>query len=317
MDGGRQPGHVAPGSRIQICTDNASAKLRIDVFLASYFPGYSRSFFKKLISDGLVFVNNVVVKSSHELKPTENITVNFPLPPQPPTAIPFDPSIGVEIVHKHDDFLIVYKPAGLLVHRPHDYSTAFTLVDWLTASYRELATVGIENRPAIVHRLDKDTSGLLIVPRNSYAYAAFGKMFRNRTINKEYLAIVEGIPERTGTVELSIGRDPVHKHKMIHCPRTNRARDAVTHYRLLASNTQQSLVEVHPVTGRTHQIRVHLAAIGHPLIGDPVYGKPSKIIKRQALHARRLSFEYEGQQYNFVREPPIDMQTIINFLPKI
>lgn len=196
-----------------------------------------------------------------------------------------------------------------------------TLVDWLRAFYPDLGQIGLEDRPGIIHRLDKDTSGLIIISRTHRAYKQFGQMFRNRTIQKTYQAIVQGHPESNGIIDLFIGRDPHIPVKMTafdtkkaqrYIRHGHKLRHAITHYKVIQYFENYTLLELKPVTGRTHQIRVHLSALGHPIVGDPLYGMPDKKhIKRHALHASDLSFELDNQRFSFSLPLPDDMQTLI------
>ncbi len=303
---------VEPGSSFTFNVTALEHNMRLDTFLSNLFTRYSRSFFKRLVDEGLVQVNGQNTKAGYELHDGYVVTITFPRLPDPQELKAFDADVGVKIVAQHDDFIVVYKPAGLMVHKPNDFCADITLVDWLTASFPELAQVGIENRPGIVHRLDKDTSGLLIIPRNNYAHALIGNLFRERKIQKTYWALVEGHPPKDGLIDLPIGRDPVHKHRMIHLPRHGHAREALTHYQARAYYERYTLLQVNLVTGRTHQIRVHCAAIGHPVVGDTTYGTTSPLIARQALHAKHIAFTYHDIPYVFDWPVPQDMQTLID-----
>ena len=220
--------------------------------------------------------------------------------------------MGIRILYEHTDFFIVYKPAGILVHAPTHYSEIPTLVDWLVHECKELASVGYADRPGIVHRLDKDTSGILVVPRNNCAHAYFSRLFAQRLMSKKYLALVHGNPPETGIIDYAITRHPTQKHKMTHT--MGFGREATTHYQVLEYFADSALVEVHPVTGSTHQIRVHFASIGHPIMGDAVYGTHCESISRQALHAYQLSFIYQDQYYSFWHDMPLDMKNLRNSL---
>jgi 23S rRNA pseudouridine1911/1915/1917 synthase len=299
-----------------VATDDDN-NLRLDSFITKKIPERSRSFFKSLFRDKLITVNGKVIsKPSYSVQTGNTVTVQ--LPPIPPLDTPkkFEGDLGVRLVHEDKDFLIVYKPAGLMTHAPTPYSPEVTLVDWLLNAFADLSSVGEAERPGIVHRLDKDTSGLLVIPRNNQALTRFGELFKERDMQKTYLALVEGHPEPTGTISLPIGRHPHQKHKMTHIDESKlkqnlASRPAKTHYTVLEQFKECALVEVRPVTGRTHQIRVHFAAIGHPLIGDAVYGSTSPLIARQALHAQSLAFEYQGKPYSFSVELPEDFRLAI------
>ena len=218
-------------------------------------------------------------------------------------------------MHEDPDFYIIEKPAGLMVHRPSTSSVELTLIDWLVHQVPEIINIGHPERPGIVHRLDKNTTGLLIVPRTSRAHMLFSDLFKNRDIKKTYLAVVRGHPEKEGTIELPIGRDPITRNKMT--VNGIEAREAVTRYKVLTYFENAALVEIYPVTGRTHQIRVHFKAIGHPLLGDQLYGTRSPLIKRHALHATQLTFDFKGKPYTFTSTPPQDFELLLSKLKKI
>ena len=282
---------------------------RVDRLLSNHFPNHSRSYFQQLITDKCVLLNGSIInKSSTIVKPGDTLSVTFPQV-KIIGALPLPAhDMGIRIIYEHQDFLIVYKPAGVLMHAPNKYSDTVTLVDWLVHSFKELKLVGSADRPGIVHRLDKDTSGLLIVPRNNTAHAAFSHLFAQRLIQKTYHALVTGHTQPEGTVDYAIARHPIHKHKMAHT--RGFGRESVTHYKMVKYFSDYSLIEVYPTTGRTHQIRVHCAAIGHAIIGDAVYGLPSKSIDRQALHAYQLTFSYQGVFYSFWHDMPKDMKKL-------
>lgn len=287
---------------------------RLDKFISNQLSNYSRSFLQDLITQGYVKVNEIpITKSSFEIKPNDKIEILFP-EREIPTGLDITQDLGIKVLYTHKDFLIIYKPPSIIVHSPSSFSQTVTLVDWLIHHFNEIKTVGSIERPGIVHRLDKDTSGLLIIARNNQAHMIFSNLFKERLISKTYLAIIQGVPATTGLISYKIIRDPIFKHKMIHS--TMAGKDALTYYKLLEIYKDSSLVEVNPVTGRTHQIRVHFSSIGHPLIGDKVYGTTSPLINRQALHAYRLSFMYENIYYSFLSDMPGDMKDLIKQLKK-
>lgn len=311
---------ISPNSTFSFTIPERDVSTRVDHFIAQQFPLYSRSFFQRVIDDGLVSINGKpITKQSIPLRINDVVSVTFPPERRVDPQVLAEKHQDIEVVAQYDHFLIIYKPAGLVVHSPAAHSAMPTLVDWLIANYDEIGSVGAVDRPGIVHRLDKETSGIMIIPRTNYAHALFGDMFRDRVIKKTYHAIVQGHPDRTGTIDLPIGRDPHNRTKMktfdhAAAERSDSIRVSCTNYKVLEYFDEHSLVEVYPVTGRTHQIRVHFAAIGHPLVGDPVYGRGSKIIKRQALHAHKLSFNFEDQSYEFYRDVPADFQDLITRL---
>ncbi len=287
---------------------------RIDKFLSSNFSEYSRSFLQKLFDQKNVLINkSKIVKPSYALKIGDLVSIDFPeQSPSIKKEIPQD--IGVSIIAKEQDFLIINKPAGLVVHPPNSTCQEVTLSDWLTSTYQDIAHVGTIDRPGIVHRLDKDTSGLMIIPRTSAAHATMTDMFKNRKIQKSYLALVKGHPSQTGTIDLYVGRHPHTRNKMLHFTELTKqasSRTALTNYEVIQYYKDFSLVKVKPITGRTHQIRVHFAAIGHPVLADQLYGKKLKSLKRQALHAHQLEFEYRGKQYAFTSPLDIKLQQLL------
>lgn len=318
--GGRATRSIS--ENIAITVDDAQSGQRLDVLVAEQLPTYSRSFFKRLISEGYISVNgDQISKSGHSLRLGDKVMVSFPEPVQPADIKELGYDLGVKVVYEHQDFLIITKPAGLVVHAPHEGYEDVTLVDWIKYNYKDIASVGVSGRAGIVHRLDMHTSGLMVIPRNNLSHAVFTQMFKDRTIKKTYLAVVKGHPEKTGVVDYHIVRHPTHRNKMTYvCGHeltkswAKRARASQTSYEVKEYFEEFSLVEAKPVTGRTHQIRVHLASIGHVLIGDVVYGRKSDLIDRQALHALKLEFEYDGKQYSFEGPLPDDFRQLIDKL---
>jgi 23S rRNA pseudouridine1911/1915/1917 synthase len=309
----------SPSSAIhKLEVPSIGAKIRLDRFIAQQISHYSRSFIQKLIEQKNITLNGAIAKSSTLLKENDMIEINVP-PVQPlyttapsPELLKALKDLDVAIIHNDPDFFIIAKPAGLMVHKPSSKSTDITLVDWLVNKVSTITNVGNPERPGIVHRLDKDTSGLIIVPRNNQAHNLFSTMFKQRTIQKTYYAIVQGHPESTGTIDLPIGRDRIHRNKMSQNGIESRA--SITHYKVLEYFQNASLLEISPITGRTHQIRVHLAAIGYPILGDALYGTTSKHIKRQALHAARVSFTFYEKKFSFHHPEPEDFKKLIQTL---
>jgi len=288
---------------------------RIDSFLISKFPDYSRSYFQKLIAEGFVVVGDRRVSKSYILKNGDRVSVTFPGPKK--MAIkPQD--VSFEIVDKQEDFLIINKPAGLTVHHTKEASSKPTLVSGLLYRFKEFEGFSDDDRPGIVHRLDRFTSGLLVVARNEKAQIEFSRMFKERLISKTYLAVVKGHPDPEGEIDFPVGRHPVERTKMSHVSYAGRPAltkfKVVQYYKKGQMSPECALVEVTLVTGRTHQIRVHFAALGHGLLGDDVYGFRSKLIKRQALHAWKLSFDFKGKHYSYTCPVPEDFEKLINFL---
>ena len=316
-------------SIINLIVQDNDAGTRIDKYLSQILPQYSRNFFQQLIDTNSVTINNILAKSSTLVKSGDQIAISIPRQPERPIFVPVNNDLGIKILYTHQHFFIIYKPAGLLVHQTEAHSTAPTVVDWLLTNYEELKDIGTIERPGIIHRLDKDTSGVMVIARTNYAHLTFSQLFQKRLIHKTYYAIVQGHPATSGTINLSIGRDPTNRKKMatflpddkalsltsaFRVRQSNTKRIAITHYTILKYFKDHTLVEIKPVTGRTHQIRVHFAAINHPLVGDTLYGIPSKLITRQALHAYRLAFEFEKEQFDFVAEIPDDLQSLIQIL---
>lgn len=294
--------------------------LRLDKYISNFFPSYSRTFFQKLIEKSCIWVNGIIVtKSSILVQHPDIITIYIPL--QADTHDFKDSThLNIEILYTHEHFFIINKPANVIVHTTDTQPSTATLVDWIVQKWPEMSHIGYVDRPGIVHRLDKDTSGIMIIARTNYAHKMMQELFRERTISKTYYALVQGHPSPTGTIDLPIGRNPVHRHLMTHFKPESiqdgslNVRPATTHYKVLNYYQDCSLLEVKPVTGRTHQIRVHCAAIGHPIIGDRMYGKKSSLIDRQALHAYALSFELDGISYQFTCPLPSDMTTLLSNL---
>ncbi len=308
-------GPITPDTTYTFTIEQEISLTRIDTFLAQQFPEYSRSFFQRLIHDERITCNNQIVsKPSMLVQMGDVISIHFPPAPTTRKPRPLPPEVNVKVIHEHPEFLIINKPAGLLVHDPSHYYTKATLVDWLIQHFKEISNVGAYDRPGIVHRLDQYTSGLMIIPRTNYAHTIIGNMFRDRTINKEYLAVVKGHPEPAGTIDFPISRDPHKRNRMTH--KQLNGRSATTHYKVIEYYQHVALVHIKPVTGRTHQIRVHFAAIGHPIVGDAIYGTESKYIKRQALHAHAVSFMYQNTPFRFACEMPQDIQKLINIHKK-
>jgi len=288
---------------------------RLDVFLTEQMPHLSRSRIQNLIRDGRVLVNgSVPFKTGQMLEGGEEIRLTEP-DAEPSTLRAED--IPLNIVFENDDLLIIDKPAGMVVHPAVGHASG-TLANAALFHDPDLEGVGGEKRPGIVHRLDKDTSGLIVVAKNDSAHQWLQDQFKERTVSKTYLALVDGHPPTpSGRIEAPIGRDPSHRQKMAVTPES-RGRPSVTEYFTRETFPAHTLLEAHPLTGRTHQIRVHLAFIGCPVAGDSVYGR-KKItlpLTRQFLHAFRLKIclPDETQPRIFEAPLPAELQTCLDNL---
>lgn len=285
---------------------------RLDKYLADHLTDLSRSYVRQLIDEGLVEVNGKARKPSHKIAPAEQIVIEIP-PPQSEALIP-EP-IPLEIIYEDDDVIVLNKPAGLVVHPAPGHPTG-TLVNALLAHDPAMMVSGT-NRPGIVHRLDKDTSGVMVVAKNDRAKLSLVAQWQARTVGKQYVALVRGVvaPDE-GTVDVPIERDSVNRKRMTTGPH---GRPAVTHFRVRERFTNATLLDVQLETGRTHQIRVHLAFIGHPVVGDPLYnrfsgsmGGRNSIASRQMLHAAGLRFQLpDGRPVQFEAELPDDVHAIL------
>jgi 23S rRNA pseudouridine1911/1915/1917 synthase len=309
---------------------------RLDRFLAEAFPAISRSRFQSLIAEGHVTVEGgVVTAARHKLKGGETVSVQIP---EATAAEPRPENIPLTIVYEDRDVIVIEKPAGLVVH-PGAGNETGTLVNALIAHCGEsLSGIGGVKRPGIVHRLDKDTSGLLVIAKNDLSHKGLSQQFaahgRDGRLERSYLAIVWGVPERArGTISASLARSTANRQK-IAVSRSALAREAVTHYEVLETFGKPpiaSLIRCTLETGRTHQIRVHMAHIGHPLLGDKTYGtgfksslhklperaqQALKSLDRQALHAAILGCEHprSGKPLRFESPPPEEMAALINAL---
>ncbi|MBT1278902.1 RluA family pseudouridine synthase [Thermoanaerobacter sp. CM-CNRG TB177] len=273
---------------------------RIDVFLAAELD-YTRSYIKKLIVDGLVFVNGKTVKPSYKVKENDEVVVNIP---EAEKIDVLPENIPLDILYEDDDIIVINKPQGMVVHpAPGNYSG--TLVNALLYHCKNLSGINGILRPGIVHRLDKDTSGVMVVAKNDKAHISLSNQIKERSVFKKYVAIVEGvIKDEEGKIEAPIGRHPVDRKKMAVI---EDGRYALTLYKVLERFKENTLIEAVIKTGRTHQIRVHMAFIGHPVVGDPVYGfKKQKFkLKGQALHSRVLGFIHPTKGVYMEFEAPL------------
>jgi 23S rRNA pseudouridine1911/1915/1917 synthase len=297
---------------------------RIDKFLAEEFFLYSRGEVVEKIKDGSVLVGGKKIKPSYKLEAGNELEiVGFDGERK---KLLLNDKIKLAIIFEDENILVINKPAGLQVH-PSDYSQANTLTNALLAKYPELVEVHDESveaylRPGIVHRLDKDTSGIMVVAKNKKTFEQLKKLFKDREITKKYLAVVAGVMESSsGVIQKPLARSVGFSKQLIARENTKtKVREAATAYEVLEQYKAYALLEVTPKTGRMHQIRVHLASLGNPIVGDLIYGKKKeasaseKTVQRQLLHAKKLAFQLNGENYDFEAKMPKDF---VDFLAKI
>ncbi len=278
---------------------------RLDKYVSEQYPELSRTQTQKLISDGYIKVNDRVAKAGLKLSVGDRLTISLP-PPAPSSLLP--EAIPLSIIYEDDDLLVLDKPAGLTVH-PAPGHSSHTLANAILSHLSSLPDAGDWRRPGIVHRLDKDTSGVMLVAKNSAAQLSLANQFKARSVAKAYLVLVKGqLTPEDGVIEAPIGRDRRHRQRMA-VVTEDKGREARTRYHVINYIGNYTLLEVRPETGRTHQIRVHLAAIGFPVVGDKVYGVKSAYLSRQFLHACRLGFHLPstGEYVEFTSELPPDL----------
>jgi 23S rRNA pseudouridine1911/1915/1917 synthase len=298
---------------IRLTVPEPSGRLRLDQFLARALPKFSRSRIQKLIRNENVILNGAPARPRDLVRPGDQIQLNEP-PPEKihnlPEAIPLD------VLYQDDDLIVINKPAGMVVH-PGAGQPEHTLVNALLYHFPKLSGIGGKERPGIVHRLDKDTSGCLVVARTDEAHRSLSKQFADRDVEKIYLALVAGkLRKVAGTIEEKIGRHPVHRQRMSTTARKGRV--AKTDYRVCSSSAEMTLLECRLHSGRTHQIRVHLHHLGHPVLGDKVYGgRFARSFQRQMLHAWRLAFHHPRthERKKFEAPVPGDFENAVKLLP--
>jgi 23S rRNA pseudouridine1911/1915/1917 synthase len=320
----------AERNTLRIVVPPKQSRVRLDVYLTHRVENATRNKVQQAIEAGLVLVNGKRVRSSHQVSPHEVIVVTLQRPPHQeakPENIPLD------ILYEDDELIVVNKPAGMVTHPAYgNYSG--TLVNALLYHCNQLSTVNTSLRPGIVHRLDKDTSGLMVIAKTDAAHLALSQQFSKRTIDREYWAIVWGrFKEKRGTIEAPLGRSKRDRKKVAV---TQDGKHAATDYQVLDEFDFLSLVRLRLKTGRTHQIRVHLAHVGHPVFGDPTYGGRSntwgglqgkraqqamsllRLITRQSLHAKTIGFVHPRtkQALSFESELPEDMQNVLKRLKR-
>lgn len=299
---------------VQFALPGSSAE-RLDKALVAQLPEFSRSRLQALIRDGLVSVaGKTAVKSSLMVEPGQVVRVELP-EPEPSDLIP--EAIPLDVVFENDDVIVINKPAGMVVHPSAGHSSG-TLVHAALAHAPDLPGVGGEQRPGVVHRLDKDTSGLIMIAKNDRAHRWLQDQFRLRKVKKVYLTLVDGVPPTPeGRIEAAIARDPSKRKRMAVVP-DDRGRESITEYRTLENFPAHTLIEAHPYTGRTHQIRLHLAFLGTPIVGDTIYGrkKPTLVITRHFLHAARLTVQLlgESEPRTFTVPLPEELSSVLSEL---
>jgi 23S rRNA pseudouridine1911/1915/1917 synthase len=283
--------------------------IRLDKYLTQVLPQFSRAYLQKLIVQGYILVNGQKAKASQRLNKADGITVELPPLPAHPLAEP----IPLAIIYEDKDILVIDKAAGLTVH-PAPGHPSHTLVNAILAHCPGLAMSNELTRPGIVHRLDKDTSGLIVIAKNDFAREYLARQFKSRAVTKGYLVMVKGrLSPEQGIIEAPIGRDP-HSRRRMAIIEAGKA--ASTRYKVRKYLGNYTLVEVSPLTGRTHQIRIHLSAIGYPVVGDPVYGVKSAYVNRQFIHAYRLGFRLPStkQHQEFTSPLPMDLEQALEYL---
>ncbi|MCS6897333.1 MAG: RluA family pseudouridine synthase [Nitrospira sp.] len=298
---------------------------RLDVFLANHERAISRSALQRLIELGRIRVNHAVVKPSHKIRPGDTITMEIPKPE--PLEIKGE-AIPLTVLYEDEAVLVLNKPAGIVVH-PAPGNWSGTLVNALLhhfeASGGTISTIGGKERPGLVHRLDKETSGIMVVAKTDHAHRHLAAQFQHHTITRVYEALVWGNPRKNrGVIAMAIGRDVKERKKF--SPRTTRPKESITEYHVERRyGTMAAHLLLYPRTGRTHQLRVHLQSLGHPILGDSTYGgmKVKKIgtvaIPRVMLHARTLGFHHPltGEMREFTQSCPADMEVIARELERL
>jgi 23S rRNA pseudouridine1911/1915/1917 synthase len=294
---------------------------RLDRFLTSVLEGRSRAQVQRLIADGHVTIERRDAKPNLAMREGERVTVDLPDVTPATTAAE---ALPLEILYQDADLAVLNKPAGMVVHPGAGHASG-TLVNALLHHMPDLSGIGGEMRPGIVHRLDRGTSGVMVIAKNDTAHHELARQFQDREVEKEYIALVWGVVQAGRRIDAAIGRDPVNRQKM--SARARRARSAVTRITRAHHMPGVTLCQVAIHTGRTHQIRVHLSAIGHPIVGDALYGgvrrrvpgdlRALQRLERPFLHAERLAFTHPGdaRRMEFMAPLPQDLQDILNHLP--
>ena len=309
------PDSAATAAAKQIVTRRFTASAedagrRLDLYLASRLPDLSRTRIQELIEQGRVRVSEQLARRARRVLPGDVIDIEI-LPRPPLQAVPEE--IPLDVLYEDEDVVVLNKPSGMVVHAGAGAARG-TLVNALLHYFGTLSTVGGTLRPGIVHRLDRGTSGAMVVARNDVAHRILAEQFRSRAVSKTYVALLHGrMPRETGTIERPITRDPLRRTRMT--ARLGHGRAAQTSWRVLLRLGNFTLIEAQPLTGRTHQIRAHFAAAGHPLVGDTLYGAPRQVrsggvslpvLGRVFLHAARLGFAHPRTGATIVARAPLD-----------
>jgi 23S rRNA pseudouridine1911/1915/1917 synthase len=314
----------------RIVADSKQSLIRIDKFLMDRLPNVTRTKIQNGIHDGFVKVNDKTIKPNYKIHPQDVVVVSFPEPPRDTDVIP--ENIPLNIVYEDDHLLVINKPAGMVVH-PAYQNWSGTLVNALTYHFQNLPQMkGNDGRPGLVHRIDKDTSGLLVIAKTELAINGLAKQFYDHTIERTYQALVWGVPDPpAGTINVHVGRSLKDRRVTVAFSQGDYGRHAITHFKLLKDLRYVSLIECRLETGRTHQIRAHMKYLGHPLFNDAMYGGSEivkgtmfskykqfvencfKIIPRQALHAKTLGFVHPATNefMRFDSELPSDFKEVI------
>lgn len=290
------------------------AEKRLDVWLTAALKDFSRSYVEKLIQDGNAAVNGKKVKSGYKLKAGDNIEVD--IPESKPLEVKAE-EIELDVIHEDEDIIVINKPRGMVVHPAAGNYTGTLVNALLRHCGGSLSDINGVIRPGIVHRIDKDTSGVLVIAKNNRSHKILSDMLKEHDINRIYIAVAEGIiTADRGTVDAPIGRHPVDRKKM--AVNLKNGRRAVTHFKVLERFADTTLLELRLETGRTHQIRVHMSYIGHPLVGDNVYGRKKQKydFEGQALHAGTLGFIHPGtgEYVEYKAKPPEEFERLIERL---
>ena len=292
--------------------------VRLDNFLTALLPDQSRSHIQRLIKDARVTGPSASLRASTPVRVGQVYAIEIPPAVE---ALPAPEELPIRIIYEDPHLVVLDKPAGMVVHPGAGHSSG-TLVNALLHHVKDLSGIGGELRPGIVHRLDRGTSGVMVVAKNDRAHQELSRQFSDREVEKEYIALVWGVVQAGRRIDAAIGRDPADRQKM--STRASRARHAVTRVTMARHYKGVSLLKVAIATGRTHQIRVHLSAIGHPIVGDPTYGglhrrtaanlRSVQRLERPFLHAARLAFTHpaDGRRLEFDSPLPLDLQAVLD-----